>query len=72
MAAGSIPKPGTKYGPCVTPCIHRDCASSREIATGQCALCHCLIGYDRAFYSQDQGYVHASCLETQIEQEQAA
>lgn len=50
MAAGALSAPGTQYGPCVEPCEHRDCASTRELAEKICPHCNEPIGYDRNFY----------------------
>jgi hypothetical protein len=67
MAAGILSKPGTEYGPCASPCKHIDCAKSREQAASHCALCSTPIGYDRRFYLETVGLVHADCLEDSIE-----
>jgi hypothetical protein len=50
MAAAALPAPGTEYGPCVEPCEHSDCASTRELAATPCVECHEPIGYDDRFY----------------------
>lgn len=50
MAAGALSAPGTQYGPCVEPCEHTDCASTRELAEKVCSHCEEPIGYDRNFY----------------------
>ena len=72
MAAGSIPAPGTKYGPCKNICAHLDCTSNRVIATSVCSYCSKAIGYEKNFYRDGGGYAHAVCLETAIENEQRA
>jgi hypothetical protein len=69
MAAGTLSEPGTQFGPCAEACHHSDCASTRLIAESICRVCDKAIGFDRRFYN-DNGYVHASCLEDTIEQEQ--
>lgn len=66
MAAGSLPAPGTKYGPCVPTCTHKDCAGTRAQSEMLCRFCAEPIGYERAFYREDTGLVHAVCLETEI------
>ena len=71
MAAGVLPHLGTKYGPCVAPCAHRDCQTTREMAAAPCTVCAEPIGYDRAFYRTGHDYAHARCLEAQIERERA-
>jgi hypothetical protein len=72
MAAGSIPKPGSKYGPCMSACRHCDCKQYRKDAATICPLCKKPIGYDTSFYD-DRGsisiddflraLVHAECSE---------
>jgi hypothetical protein len=68
MAAGTLPKPGTTYGPCDKPCEHRDCAATRRMAETICADGDGLIGYDRPFYQTDRGLVHAYCEESRYDQ----
>lgn len=68
MAAGRLPLPGTKLGPCVEPCQHKDCAANRRMAVGLCRFCNAVIGYETRFYKDpdaDDAYVnvHARCLE---------
>jgi hypothetical protein len=63
MAAGTLPKPGTKYGPCKGDCEHRDCAATRRMAGTACPTCGDKIGYNRRFYETDRGLEHAYCLE---------
>lgn len=63
MAPGSLPRPGTRYGPCRPPCEHTDCAATRRIAEGNCPACGKPIGYDKLFYQTDNGYEHAYCVE---------
>ena len=67
MAAGVLPKPGTDYGPCVSSCVHIDCKATREDAGSTCRFCLNDIGYDRRFFREGNGLVHASCLEDDIE-----
>jgi hypothetical protein len=76
MAAGTMPKPGTEYGPCADECVHTDCAAHRKIAEAECVHCDEAIGYDTRFYHVDtirqsgadwpgtRVYAHARCVET--------
>lgn len=70
MAAGTLPHPGSEYGPCKEPCTHRDCAATREMAARVCPLCTHPIGYGVRFY-QDSGdpgvFRHAECAEIAAE-----
>jgi len=71
MAAGSLSKPGTKYGPCENEtCWHRDCIATRKRARSICTICNKPIGYDTLFYEDQDGLQHAFCLEEQIKREQ--
>jgi hypothetical protein len=65
MAAGSLPAPGTKHGPCMEACQHRDCQLTREDAAEICIICGEPIGYNRRFYQEEQGKVHSLCLYNQ-------
>lgn len=79
MAAGSLPEPGTQYGPCVPTCKHIDCAATRATAGAPCRLCNEVIGYERAFYHERaesksvvearDSFVHAVCAETEVEEQ---
>lgn len=70
MAAGTLARPGTEYGPCAGECNHKDCAETRRMAETECHYCQTRIGYDRRFYQEpDDRLVHASCLEDNIEKE---
>lgn len=51
MAAGYLDRPGTKFGPCETECLHTDCAATRRMVASPCATCGEPIGYDRGFFS---------------------
>ena len=71
MAATSLPKIGTEYGPYEDEdCGHRDCAKTREMADEHCYICGAKIGYEKSFYTdKDNGnlrYVHAVCYEDSI------
>lgn len=75
MAAGTIPKPGTVFGPCETPCQHRDCAVTRSMAAALCTTCNEPIGYEARFYLDDadsQRLHHAVCLESILEHDHAS
>lgn len=55
MAAGFLPSPGKvvngrEIGPCVSPCQHRDCESTRDLAAKLCSECGQPIGYETGFY----------------------
>lgn len=64
MAAGALPKPGTKYGPCKGTCAHTDCAATRAMAERNCVCCADTIGYERLFYREHDGHlIHAACAE---------
>ena len=85
MASGVLPKPGAKLGPCQKPCTHRDCATTRRMATEVCRFCVKPIGYDDSFYTDPRNardvrgdspengpaLVHASCLEDYYDGEAA-
>lgn len=62
MAAGTIPKPGSTYGPCLAcACAHVDCAETRRMAAVLCEVCRTPIGYGRQFYHHDDAMAHAEC-----------
>jgi hypothetical protein len=64
MAAGSLPAPGTKLGPCKKACKHRDCAATREDAAEECLECSKPIGYETLFYRvAPRELIHARCQE---------
>lgn len=64
MAAGTLPSPGTNYGPCKTKCCHLDCAATRQQAETHCARCWKAIGYETPFYRLSDGRLaHAECEE---------
>jgi hypothetical protein len=74
MAAGSLGKPGSKYGPCKKRCEHRDCALSRLQAAAVCRLCKRPIGYDRSFFVEGSPLtlLHESCAQDEADQVLAA
>ena len=62
MAASSLAKPGTKYGPCKGQCQHTDCAATREMASRNCVSCAEQIGYDTRFFREEDGsLLHMKC-----------
>lgn len=70
MAAGTLPQPGSKYGPCLADCSHVDCAETRSMAASPCRICGKPIGYETRFYDgHERGLTHAICLELQAEQQ---
>ena len=74
MAAGKLPKPGTKLGPCTDVCVHLDCEETREMAKTKCRICQKPIGYEMRFFQEGsiRELVHEECLEKEIEQKQKA
>jgi len=73
MAAGVLPKPGTKAGPCKTPCKHVDCRQTRTDAASACRFCNEPIGYGRLFVRArlDGSLAHDICLETAVSRNDA-
>lgn len=70
MAIGTLPKPGTKLGPCKEMgCGHRDCAATRRDASTPCRFCAHAIGFDQAFFRSGLSgeMAHAGCLESAAE-----
>jgi len=65
MNLSLIPQPGRKFGPCLEPCIHRDCRQNRTIADSHCPHCHGRIGFEQQFFVEGGGvgYVHRKCAE---------
>jgi len=63
MAAGHLSPPGTESGPCEEECIHKDCASTRFLASRLCAECGEPIGYDTRFFQDENWSVltHLRC-----------
>jgi len=73
VAAGTLPAPGTKLGPCADACEHRDCAQTRAEAEQTCRVCDKPIGYETRFYVDSiqravRKLVHAACLEAEAEE----
>lgn len=84
MAAGTLPRPGTKLGPCEPECQHKDCAITRRMAAETCRFCQKPISSE-PFYTDPENsrdvrgdgplsgpaLVHAECLERHYEAEDA-
>jgi hypothetical protein len=63
MTYSVIPRPGSRLGPCVPVCRHRDCLENREQALWACFLCHHPLGFEVAWTIADDEYpVHIDCL----------
>jgi len=67
MAAGILPKPGAKYGPCKAACRHIDCAETRERAASTCLYCGKAVGFGARVYQHGEYTVHARCHEEAAE-----
>ena len=68
MTAGTLPAPGSRLGPCTTPCLHADCIQTRRMSERLCAFCELAIGYDVPFHQgPDRTLVHAICAEQAVE-----
>ncbi len=67
MAAGILPKPGSKLGPCKDACKHIDCEETRDRATSQCLYCRKPVGYGVRVYQHGDYTVHARCHEEAAE-----
>ncbi len=67
MAAGILPRPGTKVGPCSGPCKHIDCVETRERAASQCLYCKKPVGFGKRIYQHGDYTVHARCHEDAAE-----
>ena len=73
MAAGILPAPGTKVGPCKAKCSHRDCAGTRADAAFVCRFCQKPIGYGVGFYRARLSgeLAHSFCFEEAVERNDA-
>lgn len=74
MAAGILPAPGTKVGPCKSlRCKHVDCRQTRADAAAPCRFCADAIGYGRAFVRArfDGSLAHDRCLEEAVDRNDA-
>jgi hypothetical protein len=67
MAAGILPKPGTKLGPCKKECGHIDCLQIRSEAECTCLYCRKKVGYGVRVYRHGDYMVHARCHEEAAE-----
>jgi len=50
MPGYKLPGPGTRLGPCLPDCDHRDCALTGLQAASLCRECKEPIGYERRFF----------------------
>jgi hypothetical protein len=66
MAAGILPKPGSKVGPCKR-CEHVDCGETRARAESKCIYCQAVVGYGVRVYQHGDYTVHARCHEDAAE-----
>lgn len=71
MAAGTLPAPGTQYGPCKSSCKHIDCAETRERAASACIYCRRKVGFGVRVYQHGEYTVHARCHEEAAEKNAA-
>lgn len=73
MAAGVLPKPGSKLGPCKKACEHRDCAETKRDAAALCRFCQKAIGYGESFIRARLTGVlaHAWCADEAVERNDA-
>jgi hypothetical protein len=73
MAAGILPKPGTKHGPCKAKCGHVDCGQTKTDAVTQCRFCLKPIGYSTRYVRArfDGCLAHEVCLEEAVERNDA-
>ena len=67
MAAGILPKPGSKLGPCAKRCKHIDCSETRGRAESTCLYCRKTVGYGVRVYQHGEYTVHARCHEDAAE-----
>lgn len=72
MAWAIIPAPGTRLGPCLDACAHRDCARSRADAAHPCCHCQAPIGYETKYTGSNEGMAHFMCELEAVEREQEA
>ncbi len=74
MAAGMLPKPGTKAGPCKHDnCGHIDCRETWSTAKAPCRFCEQPIGWTTRFVRArfDGCFAHEACLEAAVERNDA-
>lgn len=67
MAAIQLSAVGSKYGPCVESCGHRDCALTRSDLELPCEFCHRPLGSEVLVYTSVPA--HAACYEEAVEDE---
>lgn len=71
MAAGVLPAPGAKLGPCRGKCAHIDCNETRQRAESRCIYCREVVGYRVRVYQRGEYTVHARCHEEAAERNAA-
>jgi hypothetical protein len=73
MAAGTLPKPGSKVGPCKGTCKHLDCAQTKADAATACRFCAKPIGFEKPFNRArfDGSLAHESCMYEALERNDA-
>src|SRR5437899_9565048 len=59
MAAGKLPKPGSRNGPCAEECAHTDCRLTKRWAQERCLHCGEAIRYETRFYRTEEVFAHA-------------
>jgi hypothetical protein len=64
MAYSTLPEPGTRLGPCLDACKHKDCALNRADAARIC-WCGEIIGYGVRYMKDEErgpdALQHADC-----------
>ena len=45
-----LPRPGTRRGPCIGPCVHPHCTGMRHLATMPCSICGGALGWETPLY----------------------
>lgn len=73
MAAGILPAPGTKVGPCVKLCSHVDCNRTKTDSQMPCRFCRQPIGYGARFIRARLSgeLAHEACAEDAVERNDA-
>jgi hypothetical protein len=73
MAAGILPAPGTKVGPCKKHCKHVDCNQTRADSQVPCRFCGHEIGYGARFIRArlSGALAHEHCVEDAVERNDA-
>lgn len=64
MAFIIVPEPGSRLGPCLDACQHKDCAMHRATATEACHFCAKPIGYETPYgtHGWSQSVAHWECI----------